>query len=56
VVDPNTPDFAPTKQLKNRIDGADVSFDVELGYPAASFRVAANSSRRARVGVWPTSA
>ncbi|MFI4929726.1 MAG: iron-sulfur cluster carrier protein ApbC [Burkholderiales bacterium] len=38
VVDPNTgKDFVSTKQLKNlRIDGADVSFDVELGYPAAS--------------------
>jgi len=38
VVDPNTGrDFVSTKQLKNlRIDGADVSFDVELGYPAAS--------------------
>src|SRR5512134_3597730 len=38
VVDPNTgKDFVSTRQLKNlRIDGADVSFDVELGYPAAS--------------------
>jgi len=38
VVDPNTgDDFVSTKQLKNlRIDGGDVSFDVELGYPAAS--------------------
>jgi ATP-binding protein involved in chromosome partitioning len=38
VVDPNTGrDFVSTKQLKNlRIDAADVSFDVELGYPAAS--------------------
>ena len=38
VVDPNTgKDFVSTKQLKNlRIEGADVSFDVELGYPAAS--------------------
>jgi ATP-binding protein involved in chromosome partitioning len=38
VVDPNTgKDFVSTKQLRNlRIDGADVSFDVELGYPAAS--------------------
>ncbi len=39
VVDPNTgKDFVSTKQLKNlRIgDGGDVSFDVELGYPAAS--------------------
>src|SRR5687768_13288950 len=38
VVDPNTgKDFVSTKQLKNlRIGGTDVSFDVELGYPAAS--------------------
>ena len=36
VVDPNTgKDFVSTKQLKNlRVDGGDVSFDVELGYPA----------------------
>jgi ATP-binding protein involved in chromosome partitioning len=38
VVDPNTGhDLVSTKLLKNlRIDGADVSFDVELGYPAQS--------------------
>jgi ATP-binding protein involved in chromosome partitioning len=38
VIDPNTgKDFVSTKALKNlRIDGGDVSFDVELGYPAAS--------------------
>ena len=38
VIDPNTgQDFVSTKQLRNlRIDGGDVSFDVELGYPAAS--------------------
>src|SRR4051812_29917451 len=38
VNDPNTGrDFVTTKQLKNlRIDGGDVSFDVELGYPAKS--------------------
>jgi len=37
-IDPNTgKDFVSTKQLKNlRIAGADLSFDVELGYPAAS--------------------
>ena len=48
VVDPNTgKDFVSTKQLKNlRIDGADVAFDVELGYPAAS-QIAA---LRARAG------
>jgi ATP-binding protein involved in chromosome partitioning len=38
VVDPNTGgDFVSGKQVKNlRIDGGDVSFDVELGYPAKS--------------------
>jgi ATP-binding protein involved in chromosome partitioning len=38
VVDPNTgKDFVSTKQVKNlRIEGGDVSFDIELGYPAAS--------------------
>ncbi len=38
VIDPNTrQDLVSTKQLRNlRVDGADVSFDVELGYPAAS--------------------
>ena len=38
VVDPNTgKDFVSTKQVKNlRVDGGDVSFDVELGYPAKS--------------------
>ncbi len=38
VIDPNTgKDFVSTRQVKNlRIDGGDVSFDVELGYPAKS--------------------
>jgi ATP-binding protein involved in chromosome partitioning len=38
VLDPNTGnDFVSTKALKNlQISGADVSFDVELGYPAKS--------------------
>ncbi len=38
VKDPNTDtDFVSTKALKNlRVEGADVSFDVELGYPAKS--------------------
>jgi ATP-binding protein involved in chromosome partitioning len=38
VTDPNTgKDFVSTRQLKNlRIDGDDVAFDVELGYPAKS--------------------
>jgi ATP-binding protein involved in chromosome partitioning len=38
VTDPNTgKDFVSTKQLKNlKVEGGDVSFDVELGYPAKS--------------------
>jgi ATP-binding protein involved in chromosome partitioning len=38
VIDPNTgKDFVTTRQLKNlRIEGSEVSFDVELGYPAKS--------------------
>jgi ATP-binding protein involved in chromosome partitioning len=38
VNDPNTGrDFVSTKQLKNlKIDGGDVAFDIELGYPAKS--------------------
>ncbi len=38
VVDPNTGrDFVGTKQLKNlKVEGGDVAFDVELGYPAKS--------------------
>jgi ATP-binding protein involved in chromosome partitioning len=38
VVDPNTgKDFVSTRQLKNlKIEGGDVAFDVELGYPAKS--------------------
>jgi ATP-binding protein involved in chromosome partitioning len=38
VIDPNTAkDFVSTKALKNLVvDGGDVSFDVELGYPAKS--------------------
>ncbi len=38
VLDPNTSkDFVSTKALKNlHISGSDVSFDVELGYPAKS--------------------
>jgi ATP-binding protein involved in chromosome partitioning len=38
AIDPNTGrDFVSTKQIRNlRIDGDDVAFDVELGYPAKS--------------------
>jgi ATP-binding protein involved in chromosome partitioning len=38
VIDPNTgQDLVSTRQLRNlRVDGGDVSFEVELGYPARS--------------------
>jgi ATP-binding protein involved in chromosome partitioning len=38
VIDPNTGrDFLATKSVKNlRIEGADISLDIELGYPARS--------------------
>ncbi len=38
VIDPNTgKDFVTTKLVKNlKVEGGDVSFDVELGYPAKS--------------------
>ncbi len=38
VIDPNTGlDLVATRQLRNvRVDGTEVSFDVELGYPAKS--------------------
>jgi ATP-binding protein involved in chromosome partitioning len=38
VIDPNTgADFVSSRQLKNlRIEGGDIAFDVELGYPAKS--------------------
>ncbi len=38
IIDPNTgKDFVTTKILKNlQVEGGDVSFDVELGYPAKS--------------------
>lgn len=38
VIDPNTEkDFVSTKQIKNlSVEGGNVSFDVELGYPAKS--------------------
>ncbi len=57
VIDPNTErDFVSTKQIKNlRVDGGDVSFDVELGYPAksqfAGFRKALIAASRTVTGV-----
>ncbi len=62
VVDPNTgKDFVSTKQVKNlRIDGGDVAFDVELGYPAKSlipeFRRALIAAARSVAGVENVSA
>ena len=62
VVDPNTgKDFVSTRQLKNlRIDGGDVAFDVELGYPAksqiASLRKALIAAARTVAGVENVSA
>jgi ATP-binding protein involved in chromosome partitioning len=57
VVDPNTgSDFVSTKQLRNlRIDGATVTFDVQLGYPAKSqfdaLRAALEAAARGVPGV-----
>jgi ATP-binding protein involved in chromosome partitioning len=57
VVDPNTGrDFVSAKQIKNlRIDGTDVAFDVELGYPAKSqipgFRKSLIAAARSVAGV-----
>ena len=62
VIDPNTgKDFVSTKQLKNlRIEGGDVAFDVELGYPAKSqipaLRKALVTAARAVPGVENVSA
>ncbi len=57
VIDPNTgKDFVTAKQVKNlRIEGGDIAFDVELGYPAksqvAGFRKALISAARGVAGV-----
>ncbi len=57
VVDPNTGrDFVSAKQIRNlRIEGGDVSFDVELGYPGrsqhAALRQALVAAARALPGV-----
>ncbi|WP_418316630.1 iron-sulfur cluster carrier protein ApbC [Piscinibacter sakaiensis] len=62
VIDPNTGrDFVSTRQLKNlRVDGGDVAFDVELGYPAksqiASLRKALIAAARSVPGVENVSA
>ena len=57
VIDPNTgKDFVSAKQVKNlRIEGGDIAFDVELGYPAksqiAGFRKALIAAARGVAGV-----
>ena len=62
VTDPNTGcDFVSTKQLKNlRIEGSNVAFDVELGYPAksqiAGLRRALMAAARTVLGVENVSA
>ena len=62
VTDPNTgKDFVSTKTLKNlQVNGSDVSFDVELGYPARSqipaLRSALVAAARAVPGVANVSA
>ena len=62
VIDPNTGrDFVSTRQLKNlRIEGGDVAFDVELGYPAksqvAALRKALIAAARSLPGVENVSA
>ena len=62
VIDPNTgKDFVSTRQLRNlKLDGTDVSFDVELGYPAqsqiAGLRKALIAAARSVAGVENVSA
>lgn len=62
VVDPNTgKDFVSTRQLRNlKVEGGDVSFDVELGYPAksqiAALRKALIAAARSVAGVENVSA
>ena len=62
VIDPNTgKDFVATKSAKNiKIDGANVSLDIELGYPAKSqiepLRAAVMASLSALPGVGQVSA
>ena len=57
LVDPNTgKDFVSSKSVKNiQVDGADIAFDLELGYPAksqvASLRAAVVNAVKALPGV-----
>ncbi len=62
VIDPNTQkDFVSTKSVKNiALSGADISFDIELGYPAksqfAAIRAAAEAAVQALPGAGKVSA
>jgi len=62
VTDPNTGrDFVSTRQLRNlKVDGGDVAFDIELGYPAksqiAGLRKALIAAARSVAGVENVSA
>jgi ATP-binding protein involved in chromosome partitioning len=55
VIDPNTgSDLVSGKQIKNlRLNGADVAFDVELGYPAASQHAALSAALETAVRTLP---
>ncbi|MBW8901604.1 MAG: iron-sulfur cluster carrier protein ApbC, partial [Massilia sp.] len=62
VIDPNTQkDLVSSKSVKNiKVEGGDVAFDVELGYPAksqiAALRAAAEDAVRALAGAGKVSA
>ncbi len=61
IVDPNTgKDFVSTRSARNiRVDGGDVSLEVELGYPARSQFDPIRNWWLLRCGscrVWPVSA
>ena len=58
VVDPHTgKDFVSTRALKNlRIEGGDIAFQVEMGYPAKSQHPALRKGWWRRRARWPVSA
>ena len=55
VTDPNTgKDYCTSKEVRNlKVDGADVSFDIELGYPAKSQVEAIRASVTGAVAALP---
>ena len=55
VTDPNTgKDFCTSKEVRNlKVEGADVSFDIELGYPAKSQVAAIRASVEQAVAALP---